>query len=75
VGWSIRDSLETKLVGDALWSRAAPRGSGCWCIPTSAAGGLSADAARLGNKCSLSRTGCCYDNAVTERIFWSLKHE
>ena len=25
--------------------------------------------------CSMSRTGCCYDNAVVERFFWSLKHE
>lgn len=25
--------------------------------------------------CSMSRTGCCYDNAVMERFFWSLKHE
>jgi putative transposase len=24
---------------------------------------------------SMSRTGCCYDNAVMERFFWSLKHE
>ena len=23
----------------------------------------------------MSRTGCCYDNAVMERFFWSLKHE
>jgi putative transposase len=23
----------------------------------------------------MSRTGCCYDNAVSERFFWSLKHE
>jgi transposase InsO family protein len=22
----------------------------------------------------MSRTGCCYDNAATERFFWSLKH-
>ena len=21
------------------------------------------------------QTGCCYDNAVMERFFWSLKHE
>lgn len=25
--------------------------------------------------CSMSRTGCCYDNAVVERFFWSVKHE
>ena len=29
----------------------------------------------LGIQCSMSRTGCCYDNAVMERFFWSLKHE
>ncbi|MCA9203005.1 MAG: integrase core domain-containing protein, partial [Planctomycetales bacterium] len=29
----------------------------------------------LGIECSMSRTGCCYDNAVMERFFWSLKHE
>jgi putative transposase len=29
----------------------------------------------LGITCSMSRTGCCYDNAVMERFFWSLKHE
>ena len=29
----------------------------------------------LGIECSMSRTGNCYDNAVAERFFWSLKHE
>ncbi len=29
----------------------------------------------LGITCSMSRTGNCYDNAVAERFFWSLKHE
>ena len=23
----------------------------------------------------MSDTGCCYDNAVMEQFFWSLKHE
>ena len=23
----------------------------------------------------MSQSGCCYDNAATERFFWSLKHE
>ena len=31
--------------------------------------------ATLNSTCSLSRTGCCYDNAVIERFFWSFKHE
>ena len=30
---------------------------------------------RLGIECSMSRRGCCDDNAVMERFFWSLKHE
>jgi putative transposase len=29
----------------------------------------------LGITCSMSGTGNCYDNAVAERFFWSLKHE
>ena len=29
----------------------------------------------LGVTVSMSRKGCCYDNAVCERFFWSLKHE
>jgi len=29
----------------------------------------------LGITCSMSRTANCYDNAVMERFFWSLKHE
>ena len=29
----------------------------------------------LGIECSMSRRGSCYDNAVMERFFWSLKHE
>ena len=29
----------------------------------------------FGITCSMSRTGNCYDNAVAERFFWSLKYE
>jgi len=29
----------------------------------------------LGIEGSMSRSGNCYDNAVAERFFWSLKHE
>ncbi|MAT72909.1 MAG: hypothetical protein CMJ58_25795 [Planctomycetaceae bacterium] len=27
-----------------------------------------------GIACSMSRTGECYDNAVAQRFYWSLKH-
>ena len=29
----------------------------------------------LGITCSMSRAGCCYDNAMMERFFWSLTLE
>jgi transposase InsO family protein len=25
--------------------------------------------------CLMSRTGCCYDNTIMERLLWSFKHE
>ena len=31
--------------------------------------------AEVGGRVGMSRTGCCYDNAVCERFCWSLKHE
>jgi putative transposase len=82
VGWSIGTSLETKLVGDALRNAVEarrPRGrqllvhSDRGCQYTSDA--YQQTLAALGMTCSMSRKGCCYDNAVTERFFWSLKHE
>lgn len=82
VGWSIGTSLETKLVGDALRNAIEtrrPEGkrllvhSDRGCQYTSDAYQQTLHA--LGITCSMSRTGCCYDNAVTERFFWSLKHE
>ena len=82
VGWSIGDSLATELVSDAL--RAAiesrrPAGGqllhhsdrGCQYTSDAYQQPLKA----LGIECSMSGTGCCYDNAVMERFFWSLKHE
>ena len=82
VGWSVQDSLETELVSEAL--RAAvetrrPRGedllhhSDRGCQYTSDA--YQRTLRTLGIACSMSRTGNCYDNAVMERFFWSLKHE
>jgi putative transposase len=82
VGWALGNSLETELVTAALRqaveARQPDRGQllhhsdrGCqytsdayqWILRT------------LGINSSMSRTGCCYDNAVMERFFWSLKHE
>lgn len=82
VGWALRDSLETELVSEAL--RAAvekrrPTGSELLhhsdrgCQYTSEA--YQRTLRTLGIACSMSRTGNCYDNAVMERFFWSLKHE
>lgn len=82
VGWALAPTLETELVGTAL-RRAIearrPDGTtllhhsdrGCQYTSTAYRQTLKA----LGIECSMSRTGCCYDNAVMERFFWSLKHE
>jgi putative transposase len=82
VGWSIRDSLATPLVADALRQAIESRRpvgskllhhSDRGCQYTSDAYQLTLST--LGIECSMSRTGDCYDNAVAERFFWSLKHE
>jgi len=82
VGWSLSRSLETRLVSDALRAaierRSPQRGallhhSDRGCQYTSDA--YQRTLRTLGIKCSMSRRGDCYDNAVAERFFWSLKHE
>lgn len=82
VGWSIRDSLATPLVADALRQAIESRRpvgsellhhSDRGCQYTSDA--YQQTLRTLGIECSMSRTGECYDNAVAERFFWSLKHE
>jgi putative transposase len=82
VGWSMSDSLATPLVSEALRqaieSRRPERGellhhSDRGCQYTSA--DYQMTLRTLGIECSMSRTGDCYDNAVAERFFWSLKHE
>ena len=82
VGWSIGTSLATELVSDALRcaiEKRRPDGrqllhhSDRGCQYTSDA--YQRTLKRLGITCSMSRRGCCYDNAVMERFFWSLKHE
>jgi len=82
VGWSIGDSLATALVSNALRDaveKRRPKGSQLLhhsdrgCQYTSDA--YQQTLKTLGIECSMSRTGNCYDNAVAERFFWSLKHE
>ena len=82
VGWSIGASLATELVSDALRQaieNRRPDGkrllhhSDRGCQYTSDA--YQQTLRTLGITCSMSRTGCCYDNAAMERFFWSLKHE
>ncbi len=82
VGWALSGSLAAELVGEAL--RAAivsrrPDGqrllhhSDRGCQYTSDA--YQQTLRTLGIECSMSRSGCCYDNSPMERFFWSLKHE
>ena len=81
VGWSMDTSMSRKLVMDALlmaiWRRKAGKGL----IHHSDRGSqyCSDDYQKLlkqhGMVCSMSRKGNCWDNAVMERFFHSLKSE
>jgi putative transposase len=82
VGWAMSDSLATPLVSAALRQAIESRrplgqqllhhsDRGCQYTSDEYQHLLQ----RLGIECSMSRTGCCYDNAAMERFFWSLKHE
>ena len=82
VGWTLSNSLATDLVSAALRQAVETRRpvgqhllhhSDRGCQYTSDA--YQQTLRTLGIQCSMSRTGCCYDNAVMERFFWSLKHE
>ena len=82
VGWALSNSLATELVSAALRQAVeARRPEGRGLLHHSDRGcQYTSDAYQhalrtLGIQCSMSRTGCCYDNAVMERFFWSLKHE
>ena len=82
VGWALSHSLATELVSEALRRAVEARrptgrdllhhsDRGCQYTSHDDQHTLQT----LGIQCSMSRTGCCYDNAVMERFFWSLKHE
>lgn len=82
VGWSLSESLATDLVADALRQAIEARRpvgrqllhhSDRECQYTSHA--YRGIFRTMNIECSMSRTGSCYENAVAERFFWSLKHE
>jgi len=82
VGWSISESLATTLVSRALRNAIESRQAATnrllhhsdrGCQYTSDFYQTTLRTLRI--TCSMSRRGCCYDNAVMERFFWSLKHE
>jgi len=82
VGWALSHSLATELVSAALRQAVeSRRPEGQKLLHHSDRGcQYTSDAYQhilrtLGIQCSMSRTACCYDNAVMERFFWSLKHE
>jgi len=82
VGWSISESLATPLVSTALRNAIEARKPDTTSLLHHSDRGsqyTSDDYQQtlktLNMTCSMSRTGCCYDNAVMERFFWSLKHE
>lgn len=82
VGWSIRDSLETNLVKESLHFAIVNRKPDCGKLLHHSDRGTQYTSSAYQKllktfkiDCSMSRTGNCYDNAVMERFFWSLKHE
>ncbi len=81
VGWSIADHMRTELVEDALKNAAATTVIGPLAVFHSDRGSVytSADYRRLikdlGMRSSMGRTGVCWDNAMAESFFSSLKNE
>ena len=81
IGWSIHDSLESRIVLDALEMARASRRPGAGLLHHSDRGSQYASHAfqaaleRLGAISSMSRKGNCWDNAMMESFFASLKNE
>lgn len=81
VGWSMKNHMRTRLVNDALmmavWARKPEKGL-LW--HTDRGSQYTSDSHRLllkqhGIRQSMSRKGDCWDNAVAESFFHSLKTE
>jgi putative transposase len=81
VGWAMADHMETTLVRDALQMALTQRQPTAGLLHHSDRGRQYASAeyqavlAAHGVECSMSRRGNCYDNAVHESFFGTLKSE
>lgn len=81
VGWHMDTTLETRLVEECLRKAVEARRPGPGLLHHSDRGcqytskNYRSVLELLHMECSMSRSGCCYDNAVSERFFWSLKYE
>jgi transposase InsO family protein len=81
VGWAVSDRMTTKLATDALemalWRRQPPPGLVIHTDRGSqyASGEYRKRLAAAGITCSMSRKGNCWDNAVAESFFATLKGE
>lgn len=81
IGWAMRHTLEGTLTGDALIMALARRCPGPGVLHHTDRGSQYAAAdyrallAAHGMDCSMSRVGDCWDNAVAESFFATLKRE
>ena len=81
IGWSMQETMERKLVIDALTMALGQRKATGEIIHHSDRGsqyaskGYQEMLAQAGITCSMSRKGNCWDNAVVESFFSSLKRE
>ncbi|MEN9596413.1 MAG: hypothetical protein RL236_847 [Pseudomonadota bacterium] len=81
VGWSMADNMRTQLVNDALqmaiWQRKPPKGLICHTDRGSQYASKAHRALLKTHKSqqSMSRKGDCWDNAVAESFFHTLKTE
>jgi putative transposase len=81
IGYAMADHMRTSLVADALGMAARNHTLAAGCIFHSDRGTqytsteFGAILAALQMRQSLSRTGCCYDNALAESFFAALKNE
>lgn len=81
IGWSMSDNMKTELIMNALRMALSKRGFPAGIITHSDRGSQYCSReyqtmlTENGLICSMSAAGCCYDNAVAESFFHTLKVE